>query len=78
MEISKILFEKLSALDIKDWREDNILETLRNLKNENGISMKAIYFVITGREQGLPLIETMVRVEGRDEILKKLKEKSPQ
>lgn len=78
MEISKILFEKLSALDIKDWREANILETLRNLKNENGISMKAIYFVITGREQGLPLIETMVRVEGRDEILKKLKEKSPQ
>lgn len=75
-EIAKKLFSKLSDLEVKEWTEEKILETLRNFKNDEGASMKEIYFIITGREQGLPLIETMVRIEGRDQTLKKLQQKS--
>jgi len=75
-EIALKLFNKLSKLEVKQWNEEKILQTLRDIKNNEGISMKDIYFVITGREQGLPLIETMVRIEGRENILKKLQERS--
>lgn len=69
---AKLLSESLLKIEHIDWREDKILEVLRNLKNEHGVSMKTIYFIITGREQGLPLIETMVKIEGREEVLKRL------
>ena len=72
-EIALKLFNKLSKLEVKQWNEEKILQTLRDIKNNEGISMKDIYFVITGREQGLPLIETMVRIEGRENILNPLK-----
>ena len=71
-KVAKDLFIELSKIEHIDWREEKILETLRNFKNEKGVPMKSIYFLITGREQGLPLIETMVKIEGREQILKRL------
>ena len=70
------LFDVLSNIEHSDWREDNILNTLKNFKNSENISMKEIYFLITGREQGLPLIETMVKIDGREQILESLKKKA--
>ena len=67
---------EVSSIEDSKWQEDKILEVLRKFKDKEGVSMKEIYFIVTGREQGLPLIETMVRIDGREEILKKLQEKS--
>lgn len=71
-EVAKLLEGELSKIEHIDWREDKILEALRNFKNDRGVSMKTIYFIITGREQGLPLIETMVKIEGRKDVLRRL------
>ncbi len=73
-KIATQLFETLSKIGPIDWREDRLLETLKNFNKEKGSSMKLLYFLITGREQGLPLIETMVKIDGRDQVLQRLKE----
>jgi glutamyl-tRNA synthetase len=70
---AKDLFDYLSKIEAIDWREDRLLDALKNFNKENQTNMKLLYFLITGREQGLPLIETMVKIEGREEILKRLK-----
>ena len=67
------LFDILSKIEHSDWREERILNVLKNFKNTENVSMKEIYFLITGREQGLPLIETMVKIDGREQILENLK-----
>lgn len=71
-DIALKLFKELSGLEHKDWMEEKILSTLRNFNKAYDTSMRLLYFLITGREQGLPLIETMVKIEGREEILKRL------
>lgn len=71
-ESGRKLLAILEEINHTDWRENIILNHLRNFKDQEGVSMKVIYFLITGREQGLPLIETMVKIEGRDQILKNL------
>ncbi|MBI4097512.1 MAG: glutamate--tRNA ligase [Candidatus Levybacteria bacterium] len=75
-ESGKKLLALLEKINHTDWREDIILNHLKNFKNQEGVSMKTIYLLITGREQGLPLIETMVKIEGRDQILENLKKRS--
>ncbi len=67
------LLKLLESINHTDWREDIILNHLKNFRDEAGVSMKTIYFLITGKEQGLPLIETMVKIEGRDQIIENLK-----
>lgn len=69
----KKLLELLEKINHSDWREDIILNHLKNFRDQEGVSMKIIYFLITGKEQGLPLIETMVKIEGRDQIINNLK-----
>lgn len=72
-EAGRKLLEVLEGIEHKDWRDEVILNHLKNFRDQNNISMKTIYFLITGREQGLPLIETMVKIEGRDQVLESLK-----
>lgn len=69
------LLEVLEKINHTDWREDVILNHLKNFRDQNSVSMKTIYFLVTGKEQGLPLIETMVKIEGRDQILQSLKKR---
>lgn len=69
------LLEILENINPTQWREGVILNHLKNFRDENEVSMKMIYFLITGKEQGLPLIETMVKIEGRDQILENLKKR---
>ncbi len=75
-EKAKLLLSDLEKIEHSNWREDVILNHLKNFRDENEVSMKLIYFLITGREQGLPLIETMVKIEGRDQILENLRKNS--
>lgn len=72
-ESGRRLFAVLEKVNHTDWREDIILNHLKNFRDQENVSMKTIYFLITGKEQGLPLIETMVKIEGRDQILQNLK-----
>lgn len=69
------LLSTLESISPSDWREEVILNHLKNFRDEEGVSMKTIYFLITGKEQGLPLIETMIKIEGRDQILSNLKKR---
>ena len=69
------LLNALEAISPTDWREEYILNHLKNFRDQEGVSMKLIYFLITGKEQGLPLIETMIKIEGRDQILQNLKKR---
>jgi len=73
-EVAKLL-ERLEKISHTEWREDVILNHLKNFRDQEEVSMKMIYFLITGKEQGLPLIETMVKIEGRDQILNNLKKR---
>ena len=72
-ESSKKLLGVLEKINHTDWREDIILNHLKNFRDQENVSMKIIYFLITGKEQGLPLIETMVKIEGRDQIIENIK-----
>ena len=75
-EQGKELLNVLEKINHTDWREDIILNHLKNFRDQNGVSMKTIYFLVTGKEQGLPLIETMVKIEGRDQVLENLRKRS--
>ena len=74
-KIGKKLFSLLSNIEHAQWREDVILNKLKNFRDDEKVSMKIIYYLITGKEQGLPLIETMVKIDGRDQILENLRKK---
>ena len=74
-ESGRKLLGVLEKVNHTDWREDVILNYLKNFRDQENVSMKTIYFLITGKEQGLPLIETMVKIEGRDQILENLKKR---
>lgn len=69
------LLDSLENISPSEWRDEVILNHLKNFRDQEGISMKVIYFLITGKEQGLPLIETMIKIEGRDQILLSLKKR---
>ena len=73
-EAAKLL-ERLEKISHTEWREDVILNHLKNFRDQEDVSMKMIYFLITGKEQGLPLIETMVKIEGHDQILENLEKR---
>lgn len=74
-EIGRKLLNILEVIPHKDWRDEIILNHLKNFRDKEGVSMKIIYFLITGKEQGLPLIETMIKIEGRDQVLEDLKKR---
>ena len=71
-----MLLRALEDIEPANWRDEVILNHLKNFRDKEGVSMKKIYFLITGREQGLPLIETMIKIEGRTQILENLRKRS--
>lgn len=71
----KKLLDALEDIEPANWRDEVILNHLKNFRDSEGISMKKIYFLITGREQGLPLIETMIKIDGRTQTLENLKKR---
>ncbi len=74
-EKGRKLLEMLESISPTDGRDEVILNHLKNFRDQEEVSMKLIYFLITGREQGLPLIETMIKIDGRDQILENLKKR---
>ncbi len=56
---------------IIDWNKDTILEVLRGVLIKHSIKMPVLYTIITGRERGLPLPESL-SILGRETVLRKL------
>jgi len=74
-ESGRKLLADLENISPAQWREEMILNHLKNFRDKEGVSMKSIYFLITGREQGLPLIETMIKIEGRTQVIENLRKR---
>ncbi len=63
------LFTKLEGVQ---WNQEHILSILREILKEQNIKMPTIYYLLTGKEKGLPLPETLVLL-GKDKTLSRLK-----
>lgn len=59
-------FEKIS-----DWNKDTILEAMRAVLQKNKVKGSVLYKVLTGRERGLPLPETL-ELLGKEKALARL------
>ena len=75
-EKGKLLLKVLEQISPADWQSETILNHLKNFRDKEDVSMKTIYFLITGRKQGLPLIESMIKIEGRAQTLENLKKRT--
>ncbi len=60
------LKEKLSEID--SWDKDSILEILKQITQEENIKMQTVYKIFIGRENGLPLPESL-KILGREKTL---------
>lgn len=68
-EIAKKLFGNLS--EIESWNKEAILSALKKTLEEENVKMPVIYKILTGKESGLPLNETL-EILGREKIIEKL------
>lgn len=67
--IGKLFGEKLESLS--DWNKDTILEVVRDIIKTEKIKGSMLYKILTGREQGLPLPESL-ELLGKEKTLEKL------
>lgn len=68
-EIAKNLLQNLSS--ISKWKEDEIFKAIKEILIKNKIKMSVIYKIITGREAGLPLPQTL-EIIGKEKTIKLL------
>ncbi|HSX40116.1 MAG TPA: glutamate--tRNA ligase [Candidatus Saccharimonadales bacterium] len=68
-EIAQKLVRELEKTN--ELNGESLLELIRNFGKTNSVSFKTIYFLLTGREQGLPLLE-LLKIYGKDYFLKNL------
>jgi glutamyl-tRNA synthetase len=67
---AKIIYDKFSA--ISNWNKDVILTAMREIIKENKIKGSLLYKIITGRETGLPLPESL-EILGKEKTLERVK-----
>jgi len=68
-----VLGDLLNKLDeLSNWEKDEIFPVLKSIMKDNGVRMPVLYYLITGKERGLPLPESM-EILGRDEVIERLK-----
>ncbi len=65
-EIAKMLAEKLET--ITDWNKENILSAMREVLKISKANGSVLYKIITGREKGLPLPESL-EILGKEKTL---------
>lgn len=66
--VSNILEEKLSSVE---WSKDSILDVLKQITQAENVKMQTIYKIFTGRENGLPLPESL-EILGKEKTLELL------
>lgn len=69
-EIVKLLIELINKQE--SWNKDGILELLKSVLDQYKIKMSVLYYILTGREKGLPLPESL-EILGKDEVVARLK-----
>jgi hypothetical protein len=77
-EVTLTQEEKIVAQNLKeefgkisDWNKDTILIAMREVLQKNKVKGSLLYKILTGRERGLPLPETL-ELLGKEAALKKL------
>ncbi len=56
----------------KTWENDKLLSTIKQFSKENGINFKTIYFLMTGKEQGIGILE-LNQIYGKEFFVKNLR-----
>jgi len=67
--IGEKLIERFST--IQQWNNEAILKELKNVMSREHISMPVIYKILTGRDRGLPLPESL-EILGKEKVLARL------
>ncbi|MBI5045098.1 MAG: glutamate--tRNA ligase [Candidatus Levybacteria bacterium] len=69
-EIASKLGELLASVD---WDEEKILLQLKNILQEYDIRMPTLYKIVTGKEKGLPLPQSLASLP-KDEVINRLRD----
>lgn len=56
-KIAKELLAKLS--EVKEWKKEPLLASLKEILNKFSLRMPVLYYLLTGKEKGLPLPESL-------------------
>lgn len=72
-DVAKYMHEEFSK--ITDWNKENILTGMRKVLKAKKIKGSVLYKILTGREQGLPLPESLA-LQGKDKTLEILSQVS--
>ncbi|OGH04027.1 MAG: hypothetical protein A2W22_00160 [Candidatus Levybacteria bacterium RBG_16_35_11] len=70
----KITSDLISFLESEKWEEENFIEVLRKFNKERGVDFKKIYFLLSGKKEGLPLPNLLKILGGKAAFLKNLKD----
>lgn len=62
---------KVKLENLTDWNKDTILTTIREILKEKKVRGSMLYKIMTGREQGLPLPESLELI-GKEKAIEKL------
>ncbi len=62
----------IAELGEGNWENDQLLATLKNFSKNENVPFKIIYFILSGKEQGIGLLE-LNQIYGKDFLLKNLK-----
>lgn len=70
---SKLLKFLEEELGNKKWENENFLAALKNFSKKENVPFKKIYFLLTGKEHGIGLLE-LNEIYGKDFFIKNLKD----
>jgi glutamyl-tRNA synthetase len=68
-KVSEQLSRRLEKLS--EWKKDAIMAVFKGVLQENNIRMPVLYFLLTGKEKGLPLPES-IEILGKERTLQRL------
>lgn len=72
-EDKKIVLKLAKLLETEKWEEKDFIEVLRKFNKEEKVDFKRIYYLLTGKKEGLPLSELLLIYGGKEEFLKTFK-----
>ena len=70
-EISKKLLSFLNEKLGNEWKDEELLATIRQFSKENDVSFKTIFFLMTGKESGIGILE-LNQIYGKEFFVKNL------
>ncbi|OGH08204.1 MAG: hypothetical protein A2152_00595 [Candidatus Levybacteria bacterium RBG_16_35_6] len=69
----KLGSELVKFLETENWQEDTFIDILRKFNKEKKIDFKKIYYLLSGKKEGLPLPDLIKILGGKSAFLGKLK-----